>query len=139
MVVTAGRSTSANSLDSSILNSLKASQDDLDRLADALQSSLKELHSLQDSFETAVKKQQKALKAASKVCSAMSSRRRRRGRDAEEDVDNRAAAESESSESATGANDSQSTTHAGNWRIFRGMLLGINQCPLCPQERATIV
>eukprot|EP00178_Gracilaria_changii_P023345 TRINITY_DN70714_c0_g1_i1.p1 TRINITY_DN70714_c0_g1~~TRINITY_DN70714_c0_g1_i1.p1 ORF type:complete len:397 (-),score=56.49 TRINITY_DN70714_c0_g1_i1:1681-2871(-) len=88
MVVTAGGSSSSNTLDASTLKNLKSSQDELDRLADSLQSSMKELHSLQDSFETAVKKQQKALKAASQICSSTSSRRRRRGRNANEVADN---------------------------------------------------
>ncbi|PXF43465.1 hypothetical protein BWQ96_06758 [Gracilariopsis chorda] len=78
MVVTAGASASANTLQASTLENLKKAQDDLDRLGDLLQSTMKELHALQDNFETAVKKQHKSLNSASQIRSAMLSRRRRR-------------------------------------------------------------
>lgn len=67
MVINAGEeaATVANVssiIDPSILDDIATSQDDLDRLAETLKQNMEQLHSLQDSFETAVKKQQKMLK-----------------------------------------------------------------------------
>lgn len=84
MVITAGAEAAsaarANVIEPSVLDEIAQSQDALDQLSETLQEKMKEFHKAQDTFESAIKKQGKMLKAiqASQRARAAAQRKTRR-------------------------------------------------------------
>lgn len=67
MVITAGAASHARSNPTIVLNDLATSQEKLDRLGDALSSTMANFHALQEQFEKAMKKQAKSLRQATSM------------------------------------------------------------------------